>query len=126
MIATRDIGAFAAERLLKLDFSGHAERELHGNRDLSYNEIASIIGSAIGKPDLKYAQLPDEQFRAFFLQMGASPSFAALMLEMSAALNAGHMRALEPRTPANTTPTSFEQFVQEVFLPAYRGVSKAA
>jgi hypothetical protein len=60
-----------------------------------------------------------------FIQMGMSPNITELILEMSAALNSGHMRALESRTPQNTTPTSFETFVQEEFLPAYRG-EKAA
>ncbi len=126
MIATRDIGAFAADKLLKLDFTGQQAHELHGHQDLTYPEIAAIIGKAIRKPDLKYAQLPDEQMRGFLLQMGASPAFADLMFEMFAGLNSGHMRALEPRSPANTTPTSFEQFVQEVFVPAYQGASQAA
>jgi hypothetical protein len=58
-------------------------------------------------------------------QMGISKNVANLICEMSDALNSGHMRALEARTAANTTPTSFETFVQEVFLPAFR-VGKAA
>lgn len=126
LISTRDIGEFAADRLLKLDFNGHHSHELLGQRDLTYTDIASIIGKAIGKPDLKYAQLPEDQMRNFFLQMGASPSFADLILEMFRAVNSGHMRALDARSPANTTPTSYEQFVQEVFVPAYRSIPKAA
>jgi len=126
MIATRDIGAAAAEFLLKLDFSGHQTRELLGERDLTMTEVAGLIGKAIGRPDLRYSQLPDEQLRPALLQMGMSPNMADLLLEMSAALNSGHMRALEPRSPRNTTPTSYETFVQEVFLPAYSGKSQAA
>lgn len=126
LIATRDIGTFAAERLLKLDFSGHQAHELQGHADVSYNEIAVILGKAIGKPELKYVQIPDEQFRGVLMQMGASPEFADSMLEMSHALNSGHMRGLEPRTPANTTPTSFEQFVEQTFVPAYNEAAKAA
>jgi len=38
---------------------------------------------------------------------------------MTAALNSGYMRALEPRTRENTTPTSYETFVSETFVPAY-------
>jgi hypothetical protein len=30
------------------------------------------------------------------------------------------MRALEPRTSRNTTPTTYETFVAEVFVPAYQ------
>jgi uncharacterized protein YbjT (DUF2867 family) len=121
MIATRDIAAAAAEHLLKLDFAGHQTRELQGQRDLSYAEATRIVGSAIGKPSLSYRQLPNEQFVEALTQMGMSRSFAELMVEMTNALNAGHMRALEPRSAANTTPTSFETFVQDVFVPAFRG-----
>lgn len=121
MIATRDIGRAAANALLALDFSGKQTRELLGERDLSYAEAATIIGKAIGKPELKYIQLPDEQLRGAFLQMGMSANVAELLLEMSAALNSGFMKSLEERTAENSTPTSFESFVAEEFVPLYRG-----
>ncbi len=115
MIATRDIGAAAAGALAGLDFNGKQTRELLGQRDLSYSEVATIIGKAIGKPELAYVQLPEEQIRGAFTQMGMSANVADLILEMSAALNSGHMRALEQRSAENTTPTSFESFVAEEF-----------
>jgi uncharacterized protein YbjT (DUF2867 family) len=119
MIATRDIGAAAAQALLHPS-SGKQTRELLGQRDLNYNEVAAIIGKAIGKPDLKYMQAPNDQAQAILVQMGMSEQFARLLLEMIGALNSGHMRALEPRTPQNTTPTSFETFVADTFVPAYK------
>jgi len=126
MIATRDIGAAAADALAGLDFEGKQTRELLGQRDLTYSEVTTIIGQAIGKPDLKYVQLPDEQLRAAFTQMGVSANVADLILEMSGALNSGDMRALEQRSAENTTPTSFEVFVEQEFVPRYRGKSTAA
>lgn len=126
LIATHDIGAAAAELLLKLNFTGQQTRELLGQRDLDYNEVTAIIGKAIGKPDLQYIQLPDQQLRPALQQMGMSPQFTDLLLEMCVSLNNGYMRALEKRTPQNTTPTSFETFVAEVFVPAYKGKSQAA
>ncbi len=120
MIATRDIGAAAAEALLQPNFQGKQTRELLGLRDLSYADATAIIGKAIGKPDLKYVQAPDDQFRAVLVQMGMSEQFAKLLLEMIGAMNSGHMRALEPRSPKNTTPTSFETFVADSFVPAYQ------
>lgn len=119
MIATRDIGAFAAEALLHLDFKGRQTREILGQRDIAYTEVAGIIGKAIGKPDLAYTQLPPEQLRPALTQMGMSASMADMLLEMAAALNSGYMAALEPRSAANTTPTSIEQFVAEEFVPRY-------
>jgi uncharacterized protein YbjT (DUF2867 family) len=126
MIATRDIGAAAAEALLRLDFSGRETRELLGQGDISMAEAAAIIGKAIGKPDLKYRQVPDDQVRAALTQVGMSPNMANLILEMSTALNSGYMRALEKRSAQNTTPTSYETFVAEEFVPRYQGKSSAA
>jgi uncharacterized protein YbjT (DUF2867 family) len=120
MIATCDIGKSAADALLRLDFHGKQNRELHGQRDLDYNEVARIIGKAIGKPDLQYFQIPDDQARAAMVQMGMSENFARLILEMAAALNSGFMRPLEPRNANNTTSTRYEDFVAEFFVPAYQ------
>jgi uncharacterized protein YbjT (DUF2867 family) len=126
MIATNDIGTAAAELLVALDFSGKQTRELLGQRDLSMDEATAIIGRAIEKPDLKYVQVPGEQMQPIFVQMGMSANVASLILEMAEALNSGHMRALEQRSARNTTPTSFETFVKEEFVPVYRAQTKAA
>ncbi|HTY84286.1 MAG TPA: NmrA family NAD(P)-binding protein [Silvibacterium sp.] len=126
MIASHDIGVAAARALLQLSFKGHESRELLGQRDISYAEVASIIGKAIGKPDLKYNQAPDDQLRPALAKMGMSPNFVDQLLEMTAALNSGKMKALEPRTPQNTTTTTYETFMAEKFLPTYKGTSKAA
>ena len=120
MISTRDIGAAAADVLLHPTIRGKQTRELLGHHDLSYNEVASIIGKAIGRPDVKYVQVPDDQFRGILVQMGMSEQVAKLLVEMSQAMNAGKMRALEPRTPQNTTPTSYDTFTAEIFVPAYQ------
>ena len=119
MIATRDIGSAAVDAFLH-PVTGKHTRELVGQRDLTYPEVAATIGKAIGKPDLKYVQAPDDQFRSVMVQMGMSEPFARLLLEMIGSLNSGSMRALEPRTAQNTTPTSYETFVSEYFVPAYQ------
>jgi uncharacterized protein YbjT (DUF2867 family) len=126
MIATRDIGAAAADILSKLDFVGKQSRELLGARDVTYVEVTKVIGAAIGKPDLAYKQLPAEQLKPALTQMGMSPNMADLLLEMSDSLNSGYMQAREPRSPRNTTPTTIETFVAEVFVPAYRGKAAGA
>lgn len=126
LIATRDIGAAAAEALLRRDFSGKQTRELLGQRDVSYDELAKIIGAAIGKPNLSYMQAPAAQLRGALTRMGMSASMANLLLEMSESLNSRYMRALEPRSPQNTTPTTIEEFVTEVFVPAFRAKAAGA
>ncbi len=126
MIATQDIGAFAADALLRLDFRGYQTQELQGHHDLTMPEATSLIGKVIGKPDLQYRQITYEQFHGILLQMGASQSTADLFVEMSEALNSGHVRALEARSQRNTTPTSYEQFVADEFVPAYKASSAGA
>jgi len=49
-----------------------------------------------------------------------SEPMANLLLEMTQAMNSGKMHALETRTPQNTTPTSYETFVNEEFVQAYQ------
>ncbi|HEY3620137.1 MAG TPA: NmrA family NAD(P)-binding protein [Candidatus Sulfotelmatobacter sp.] len=120
MIATRDIGNAAAQALLHPTVRGKQTRELLGPHDLTYTEVTTMIGRAIGKADLKYIQAPDDQFRSVLVQMGMSEQFAGLLLEMIGSLNSGYMRPLEPRTPQNTTPTSYETFVADTFVPAYQ------
>jgi uncharacterized protein YbjT (DUF2867 family) len=123
MIATRDIGAHAAELLAQLNFKGKQARELLGQRDVSYKDATSAIGQAIGKPDLAYQQLSPEQLGPGLLQMGFTENTAGLLLDMADALNTGHMKALEPRSEANTTRTTIEKFVADEFLPRFRGKS---
>ena len=60
------------------------------------------------------------------VQTGMSSNIAGLIAEMAAALNSGHMRALEPRSAQNTTPTSYEVFVKEELVPLYRKQAQAA
>jgi uncharacterized protein YbjT (DUF2867 family) len=120
LIAARDIGAAAADALLKLDFSGMEIRELHGQRDVSNDEGAVAIGAAIGKPKLSYKHFPAFLIEQGMKQMGIPGKTASLMSELSDAANEGRLKPLEPRSKRNTTPTTIEDWAREVFLPAYR------
>ena len=119
MVATRDVGDYAARRLLQLDFSGKQTRELLGERDLSMTEATAVIGRGIGKPDLRYQQFPYDQVQQVLTDLGVPPKGAAMYIEMYKAINAGVLVPLEPRSPGNSTPTSMEQFVQDGFAAAY-------
>lgn len=126
MVATRDIGAYAAERLLKLDFNGKQTRELLGERDLSMNEVTSVIAKALNNAELRYAQFPYDQVQQVLVQMGTPPKTAAYFIEMFQGINNGTVVATEPRSAENTTSTSIETFVKEVFVPAYQGMAVGA
>ena len=118
-IATQDIGAYAATRLAARDFSGSSIQELHGQRDLSMKEAASVVGNSIGKPNLEYVQMPSAMLESALLQMGLPKKTAALIIEMWDGANAGLIVPQEKRSAINTTPTTLEWFVERVFAPAY-------
>jgi len=126
MIATRDIGAYAAERLLKLDFNEKRTQELQGERDLTLQEVVVVIAKGLRKPDLRYVQIPYDQMEKVLEQMGTPAKTVASFIEMFQGINNGIVTATETRAPANTTPTSIETFVKEVFAPAYRGKAVGA
>jgi uncharacterized protein YbjT (DUF2867 family) len=126
MIACRDIGAYAAERLHARDFSGSSVQELHGQRDISMKEVAAVLGNAIGKPKLGYMQVPFMMLEPALVQTGLQKSTVALMIEMWKSMNSGALKFHEPRNAKNTTPTSIEAFVAEVFAPAYLSVAAKA
>ena len=99
MIATRDVGDYAAQRLLELDFSGRQTRELLGERDLSMTDVTAVIARGIGKSDLRYEQFPYQQVQQVLTQMGVPPNGAASYIEMYKAINTGVLIPLEPRSP---------------------------
>jgi len=126
MIATPDVGTYAAQRLLDLDFSGKQTRELLGERDLSMTEATAAIARGIGKPDLKYVQFPYDQVQQVLEQTGMSPKKAAVYIEMFESINNGVLAAQERRSRENTTTTSFEHFVRDFFVGAYHGKTLSA
>jgi hypothetical protein len=126
MVATRDVGNYAAQRLLDLDFSGQQTREVLGERDLSMTETTAVIARGIGKPDLRYQQFPYDQVQQVLIQLGVPPKGAAMYIEMYKAINAGVLVPLEPRSKENTTATSIEQFVQDVFAAGYQSKAPSA
>lgn len=119
-IATRDVGLAAGEALLKLDFQGKKIRELHGSQDLTMLEVAATIGKAIQQPDLTYIQESKEKTRQNLLDLNFSEHVIQLILEVADAMNTGHIKMLEPRSIENSTPISYERFVNETLLPLYK------
>lgn len=119
-IATIDIAEYAAERMAKLDFTGKTTRELLGQRDLTLNECAAILGKAIGKPDLKYIESSYDDVKKALLSSGMSEDAADKLVELQRGFNEGIVRPTEPRNKENTTPTSLESFAG-TFAMVYGG-----
>jgi uncharacterized protein YbjT (DUF2867 family) len=111
-IATRDIASAAAKILMYLDFTGSSVRELLGERDISLDEIAKIIGKAIRTPRVKYSQFSYGNTIKALVGMGMSRDVAQSFVDLSKAANEGILYRGIRRTPESTTGTSFEEFAK--------------
>jgi len=118
MVATEDVAKIAASHLANLDFNGKSVHAVMGPRDYTYREFTGIIGKAIGNPDLPYVQVPVEQIKQNFLDNGFAEDFVDNLLEMGTAIKTGFMN-YQKRDDSTTTNTTAEDFVNEVYLPAY-------
>jgi uncharacterized protein YbjT (DUF2867 family) len=116
MIATRDIGRVAADRLADGGWTGQSVEELHGPAELSFNEVAEILSEALGRK-ITFVRCEPQQMRQAIIEHGVSENVADAMLEMYAALEAGKLRSTQPRRRRITTPTTLAEFAHEVLAP---------
>ena len=114
--ATRDIAAVAAKLLLDHSWSGRDDVPILGPEDLSFNDMARIMSEVLNKP-VRFEQISFEAYKSRFIDFGMSEGMAQGMTDMAAAKN-NSLDNAEPRTPENTTPTSFRQWCEEVLKPA--------
>jgi len=119
-VATPDIAVYAAMVLQAPTFTGRSVQYLTGPRDYTMKDVARILGAAIGRPDLTYVTFPPEATKSALMGAGMSSSVAGLYVEMMEALGEGRILPLQPRESGAGTPTTLEQFAEEVFAPAYR------
>ena len=86
-------------------------------------EATTVLGKAIGKPDLKYVQFAYEKVEEAMVGAGMSPDAARLLIEMDRSLNEGLIRQTQPMTPDHLGRTSIEQFADE-FAAAFRATPR--
>ena len=82
-VSPMDIAAVIAEEMEK-PFAGRTIRYVASD-EISPNATAKILGEAIGKPDLKWRVVPDEQLLNGMLAAGWNPQTAKGFVEMNAA-----------------------------------------
>jgi uncharacterized protein YbjT (DUF2867 family) len=111
LVHTRDIAAAALEELLDLNFHGHSVRYLIGD-ERAGNEIADVLGKAIGKP-LSWVTFTDEQQKDGLLQAGLPETHATLYTDMGRALRTGAMQADARKNKPALSPIKLEDFARE-------------
>jgi len=86
-VSPLDIAAAIAEEIEK-PFEGRKIRYIASD-EASPNEVAAILGDAIGKPDLKWVVIPDEQLLNGWLASGMNQQIAEGFIEMQAGMRGG-------------------------------------
>jgi len=125
LVATANIAAKAACWLLDRGWSGHHRVGVHGPTDLSTDEAAAIISSALGEP-VKCVETTIDQARGALTGMGMPDFIVEIIIEMYVAFREGRLDQAEPRTPDTTTPTTLAEFARTTLVPAIHNASSAA
>lgn len=86
-VSPLDIVDAIAEEIEK-PFEGRKIRYIASD-EVSPNEVAKILGESIGKPDLKWIVIADEQLLNGMIAAGMNPTVAAGMIEMNAGRRKG-------------------------------------
>jgi uncharacterized protein YbjT (DUF2867 family) len=86
-VSPLDIASVIAEEIEK-PFNGRQIRYIASD-EVSPNEVATMLGEAIGKPDLKWLIISDEQLLSNLVAAGMNPTTAKGFVEMNAARRGG-------------------------------------
>jgi len=106
-----DIAHVIAEEMEK-PFEGREIRYIASD-EVSPNEAAKILGEAIGKPDLKWQVIPDEQLLNGMLASGMNPQVARGFVEMNAARRGGVLYEDYNRNRPALESTRMKDFAKE-------------
>ncbi len=86
-VSPSDIAAVIVEEM-ETTFNGRTVRYIASD-EASPNELAAMLGEAIGKPDLKWIVIPDEQLLTGMVAAGMNPQTAKGFVEMNASRRNG-------------------------------------
>jgi uncharacterized protein YbjT (DUF2867 family) len=107
-----DVAAEAAKEL-QTPGSGFEVKYIVGDISTG-NEIAALFGPAIGKPELSWTTIPDEQLQQGMLSAGLPAELVGLITEMGQGVRAGIITQDFFATGAEVTgKIKLEQFVEE-------------
>jgi uncharacterized protein YbjT (DUF2867 family) len=113
-----DIADAIAQELMNLSFTGKSINYIVSDEKTT-DEVAAILGTAIGKPDLKWINFSDEDSVGGMLQNGLPPDVAQNYAEMGAAMRNGQMASeYNVIKSVKFGKTRFEEFAP-VFAAVY-------
>ncbi len=118
MVAAGDIGVIAAEKLLDDSWSGTSILGLSGPEELTFDEAAAAISTAIGR-DVAHTPIDEMQARMGLSMLGLGQGVIDALIEMYRAIETGHLSAAEPPAAATTTPTPLHEWAAVNMAPMF-------
>ena len=115
-VSPNDIAQAIAEELVTpLDEkTGNRKIRYVSSEELTGHETAQILGNAIGKPDLKWVLVSDEEVLNGLTSVGMEPKIAAGLVEMYAGLYNGLLgEDYERNRPAEMGKTKMAEYAKE-------------
>ncbi|SFW85722.1 NAD(P)H-binding protein [Chitinophaga sancti] len=91
LVAPSDIAAAIADEVSMP--AVHRKVRYVVSDEMTCNEVAGILGEAIGKPDLQWVTLTNEQYLQGLIGAGMQPAIAEGMVEMYASVHEGMLTA---------------------------------
>jgi uncharacterized protein YbjT (DUF2867 family) len=122
-VATADIAAIAADVLLAHKPGQHII-DVTGPEDISFDQVAQFIGTAVGKP-VRNVLIPPDAFQAALVKEGFTPEVAREFVTMEQAIDNGLGQEFHGEELRKGKIT-FQQFVRETFVPVYQQARGAA
>jgi uncharacterized protein YbjT (DUF2867 family) len=116
-VAPADIAGVIAGEMNK-PFNGREIRYIASD-EVSPDEVAAILGKAIGNPDLKWIVIPDGQMLNGMVEAGMNPGIAKGLVEMNAGRRTGVLYEDYLKHKPTLESTKLIDFAED-FAAAYR------
>jgi uncharacterized protein YbjT (DUF2867 family) len=114
LVSPLDIASAIVEEM-ELPFDGKTVRYVASD-EVSPNEVVKILGEAIGKPDLQWMMISDEQMLEGMLGMGVNTKIAEGMVSMQASQRNGKLYEDFYKHKPTLGKVKFTEFAKEFAL----------
>jgi len=119
LVDPSDIAEVAVEELDSLHFKGHSIRYI-ASQELANSEVAKVLGTAIGQPDLSWVEFTDDQSYQGMVAAGLPGDIAKNYTEMGASARSGLMfEDYYKNRPATFGKTKLKDFAK-TFAAVYQ------
>lgn len=110
-VSPHDIATVVAEEIT----TPFVERKIRyiASQELRCQEIATVLGSAISKPDLKWNLIPDEQMEGILVGVGMNPNIAKGVVEMQHSMHTGELFEDYYRNKPSLSKTKITDFAKD-------------